>query len=163
VIHQFENILNRSATDLEQFLKSLRTRFNRSSYSLFSCNCNHFSVKILHFFGIDTEFIQSLPTYGKEVLNRSVKVASGLGVGGVIGGIGSMIAADVGMATLTGLVTTGPIGAAVATIGTVVVGTGAAGLTGKVVNSIYNTRRKSSSIESHQEERPPSPSEFDPF
>lgn len=163
-IHQFENVLHRSTDVLEKFLKDLRLQFNRSSYSLLSCNCNHFALKLLQFFGIDTEFLQSLPGYGREVLSRSVKVASGIGMGGVIGGIGSLIVSDVGMGIIGSMVAAGPVGAAVATVGTVAVGTGAAGMTGIVIKKLANSRRDRSSNKSESmEPLPPSPSEFDPF
>jgi hypothetical protein len=84
-IHEFNNVLERDADELEIFIKIIRSTFNRSTYSLMNRNCNHFALKLLQFFGIDTEFLQALPSYGNEVVTRSAKVA------GSVGGIGSLI------------------------------------------------------------------------
>lgn len=75
LIEEFENSMHREEPELENFIFALRERFNRKSYSLINCNCNHFAIKLLHFFGVDTEFLENLPAYGSQVLNRSMKVA----------------------------------------------------------------------------------------
>jgi len=161
-IHHFKNSLKRTPSQLENFVKELRTKFNRQSYSLMKCNCNHFSLKLLHFFGVDTEFLSGLAGYGGDVLSRSVKIAGGLGVGGVLSGIGALAVSEVGVSMVAAM-SSGPIGAAVATVGTVAVGTGAAGITGTVVKKIFNSRTSVSGDEEDENRNTSPPAEFDPF
>jgi len=72
-----------------------------------------------------------------------------------------LIATDAA-AGMIGALTGGPVGAAMATLGTVAVGTGAAGLTGKLVQKIANSRTASDQSDPPESPRGPTP-EFDPF
>ena len=114
----------------------------------------------------------------------------GLGVSGALAGFGTFLTTEMGAGLALSALSSPPVAVTLATVGTVAVGTGAAGLSGKIVEKVFNSRAKSrkwwqhfnpwissskfctwwfgyhfrsEENEEYDSDQPPSPSEFDSF
>lgn len=67
----------------------------------------------------------------------------GLGVSGALAGFGTFLTTEMGAGLALSALSSPPVAVTLATVGTVAVGTGAAGLSGKIVEKVFNSRAKS--------------------
>lgn len=154
---EFVNVLDRSEYDLEYFIDQCKDRFNAKNYSLFKNNCNHFSFKMLHYFGNDTERLTTLPAYQYKVRDRAATgAAAAAGVGAIGAGTVAIMSSEAAFWTIMN-VAGGPVGA---TVATTVVGSAIAYLSRKIIRKRSSQGEETSSQSSSQEEPIPG---FDNF
>jgi len=157
---EFDNVLDRTEYDLEYFLDQCKDRFNAKSYSLFKNNCNHFSFKMLHYFGNHTDRLTNLPAYQYKVRDRAATgAAAAAGVGAIGAGTVALMTSEAAFWTIMN-VAGGPVAA---TVATTVVGGAIAYLSKRIIPKL---RRKSSNSlipTSSQEDPPDEESSQEPF
>jgi len=148
---EFRNVLDRSEYDLEYFLDQCKDRFNAKNYSLFKNNCNHFSFKMLHYFGNDTERLTNLPAYQYKVRDRAATgAAAAAGVGAIGAGTVAIMSSEAAFWTIMN-VAGGPVGA---TVATTVVGSAIAYLSRKIIRKRSSQGEETSSSQSSSQEEP---------